>query len=203
MKAIFLIALTFATQSFASVRFWSPTNPIFHDLNGDGVMDFNNKVTDKARNEWGIDIPLSSLWFKDLKVGVNIYGYFFSAFIDTTTYRSYCIRKHNAEPVKRILGELLGINTQAFYALEKVNGRKDRIFLTEKELKSAWFILRNGYELPPMEDEVTNNRVYYRRGRDMFRLLSPEDLGLSGNISSNGYSTHYPAHDHKIGCVSE
>lgn len=202
MKAIFLIALTFATHSFASVRFWSPTSPVFYDSNGDGVMDFNNQVTDRLRDGWGINIPLETSWFEQFKSGGKLYGYFFTAFIDQTTFRSYCIRQHNYEPLKRILGELLGANTQGFYALEKVNGQKTRIFLTEKELKSAWYIVRDGYELPPMEDQVSTNRVYYRRGSDLFRLISPRELVLSGNIS-NGHHTNYPTHDLKIGCVPE
>jgi len=198
---IFLLisALTTSLNTKASVQFWSSSNPLFQDSDGDGFVDFNNKLADWMLHEWGRIIPVNTEWFRHFAFDNNYYGLYMPHFTDGTTFRSYCpglANYQSAEPFFQRMGQLLIKPTQGFYILQRISQPLKRVFMNEKELKKGWYIIKDGKEITPKEDEVARSDVYLRQGRSVYKLMPPTELKIPR------FST-YPAHDHKIGCVIE
>ena len=192
-------ALTFAINSNASIKFWSSSDSNFQDQDGDGYMDFNNQVSTWMYQEWGRHISVTTEWFRHFNLDNRYYGLYMPDFIDSSTFRSYCLgvaHYHSTIPLFQRIGQLIIKPTQGFYIIQSLKNPAKRILITEKELKRSWFILKDGKEIIPKEDEVAHERVFFRKSGSVHKLMSAAELKIPR------FST-YPAHDHKIGCVFE
>jgi hypothetical protein len=192
-----IIAFGASINAKAAVEFWKSSDPLFQDSDGDGFMEFNNGVTNWMREEWGRFIPVTTVWFRHFTLDNKYYGLFMPDFINGTTFRSYCpgfANYQSTEPLFQRIGQLLLKPTQGFYILQRTSRPFKRILMNESELKRGWFIVKDGKEVAPKEDEVAREDVYLRIGRNIHKLMAPVELKIPR------FST-YPSHDHKIGCI--
>lgn len=195
--SLLVLSLVTGISSQASTQFWSNSNPLFQDADGDGFVDFNNQVASWMRQEWGRIIPVTTEWFRHFAFDNKYYGLYMPHFTDMSTFRSYCpglANYQSADPLFQRIGQLLIKPTQGFYILQRISRPLKRVLLNEKELKKGWFIIQDGKEIPPKEDEVARRDVYLRKGKSIYKLMSPTELKIPR------FST-YSSHDHKVGCV--
>src|SRR4051812_40226008 len=102
---LFLSSIVFA-QTGSTPKLWSETNSAFYDNNGNGNLDINDFVTIRARRLGSLSLPLNTEYFIHLP---NM-GHMMTAFIDQTTYRSFCPNKTHytgMNPLLKAIGQTM------------------------------------------------------------------------------------------------
>jgi len=124
---------------------WDNMDPRFYDNNGNGVVDVNDQIIQKAKN-FGATLPSNTQFFAPFPTltpqttsgsssGTNNnqsggnnsssqpVGYYMNAWIDPITYKSFCLNSshyNSNNPIYRALGDVLQVETEGVYAAQKV-----------------------------------------------------------------------------------
>lgn len=227
MKLLLLgfLGLTFASQAFSAIplitkpvthnevsfKLWSKMNMLFFDNDGDGYMEVNNFITTEA-GRMGTTIPLETTWFNPLTIpGYEEdqlpSGHYMPAFIDTTTFKSYCLQDrdyHSTNPLFNVMSWLVQVEMEGLYIGVSTNESKKVIFITERELKQTWFYYRHGIRTTLDDSIVSSVPVFFVQDEEIFQVKGPNELNwnLDGTtITQDGHVSSYPTHDRKIGCI--
>jgi hypothetical protein len=191
-------------EKLATFKAWSDTNPMFYDNDGDGVIDVNNFISREARN-LGLNVPTKTVFFNMLISKGTRLGYVMPPFIDQTTFRSYCLSSqhyNSATPLLKVLGMVLGNDTEGLYLGERTKGDRDFVFISESVLKKSWFHITNNVPTIPNDRTAMNQPVYVIYEGDVFQIKGLNEISPSRPVFANiPTGTNYPTHDRKIGCV--
>lgn len=178
---------------------WDNSDPRFFDNNNNNIMDANDMVFDKTKNFNG-SIPSGTKFFADFKwpgaptlstdagnsnststtSTTQTIGFYMAPWIDTTTYKSYCLgntQYNSSNPLFMAMRDILQVETEGLYVGEKAaenitittngvetttTGYKDYILIREADLKRVWFYKKtDGTLVAPTEDNVANNSIYF------------------------------------------
>lgn len=179
-------------EKLASFKVWDARNPLFFDMDGDGNLDVNNRIVHHARQLGGIYQPDSN-FFKKLKVRIYELGFIMPHFTDEITFKSYCLSAkhyHSQNPLHKAISRVVAVDTEGLYAVERIKGDRDLLYVSESVIKRSWFYLKNNKPEIPNDQNISNVTVYFVHEGDVFRLKDPREM-----------DHQYPAHDKKIGCV--
>lgn len=205
-----------------AIAMWPQHNPLFYDNDGNGYLDVNDAIRQHTK-KFGGTIPAGSQFFQyftlpgDVELyaqsgtNKNSYSYVMPAWIDQTTFYSYCPSEahyNSSNPLWKALGEVVGVPTEGLYAgVESEDGR-DVILLRETDIKSVWFFLKNNQVKVPNDETVSRVTVYFYYPLDkmdpytrkphqkVYRVKSAQELGVEIPAP-----TTYPTHDRKLACI--
>lgn len=206
------LPLPLQTRMNGDYGIWPTTNPLFYDNNGNGYLDVHDMIRQQVKR-FGGSIPMGSQIFSHFP----LVGDFFTMapFIDQTTFYSYCPDEshYNSNvPLYLALREVVGHPTEGLYGAADETGNK--IFLSESDIKSVWFYLKNGQPKVPNDETVSRVTVYFfypldkvdpytkKPNQKTFKVLSALELGMNSNSTTNGGTiSTYPTHDRKLACI--
>jgi len=226
---------------------WDLTDPRFYDINVNGKEDINDLIIQKTKT-YGGSLPGTSSFFSELKWAnyptfssdssksdsSNLkLGYYMKPWIDSSTFKSYCLNSthyNSNNPLYKALRDIIGVDTEGLYIAEKspetisnssgelTTGYPDYLFISESDVKSVWFYLKNGVPTVPTDENIGNNAIYFYHplnkaspfvrttSQKIYRVKGASELttssvsGGSGS-STSGLQTTYTPHDRKIGCI--
>lgn len=166
---------------------WDTNDPRFYDNNGNGLTDINEVIVQKTKN-FGATIPASTNFFTKFSwpgspqlsedagnTNVNI-GYYMYPWIDSNTFKSYCLTSTHYDSnnaLFKALRDIIGVDTEGLYIAEKpaeavtlsdgtiVAGEKDYILIRESEVKPVWFHLNNQVHTVPNDNTIKGDAVYF------------------------------------------
>lgn len=156
---------------------WNQSNFLFFDNDGDGVLDINELVIKKVKENSGTIKSsvrlfgiLSSPSSRELnrEAGNSNYdhlGFVMSYFVDGTTFRSSCPTEADfatGKPLMKVMQEIFARGTEGIYVADRSeNEVRDYILIRESDLRPVWFYLNNGVATKPTEENVTFQTVYF------------------------------------------
>jgi len=170
---------------------WDNTDPRFYDNNGNGNMDVNDIIVQKAKNFGGSINPSTNFFTpfrwqstpliqteddnsEDDVEAVSDLGYYMSPWIDQTTFKAYCVNAthYNSDnPLFKALRDVIGVDTEGLYVGEKIAessdeaettaAYRDLLLIREADLKAVWFYLNGNVPTRPSEINVANNAVFF------------------------------------------
>ncbi len=169
---------------------WDTNDPRFYDNDGNSILDINDVIVQKTKN-FGATIPTTTNFFTKFSwpgspqlssdagnTNTNI-GYYMYPWIDSTTFKSYCLTSthyDSSNALFKALRDIIGVDTEGLYIAEKpaeavtlsdgttVAGEKDYILIRETDLKPVWFHLsgtNNTIHTVPTDSTVKDQAVYF------------------------------------------
>jgi hypothetical protein len=205
---------------------WDKMDPRFFDNNGNTFLDANDLIISKTKN-FGATIPAGTNFFAKFSwpgsptistsagntTATNqSIGYYMAPWIDSTTYKSYCLTSTNynsSNALFKAMRDVLGVDTEGLYVGQKsaetltVNGTQttglsDYILIRETDLKSVWFYMNNNVPTAPTDNNVANVAVYFyyplnkttpfvrSSAQRLFRVRSASELSTSSSTNTTG-----------------
>ncbi len=173
----------------AVFNLWDNSDPRFFDNNGNGFVDANELIIQKAKN-FGAIIPNTTNFFTPFiwpgapeltsdagNASTNQpIGFYMAPWIDQTTFKSFCLTSahyNSTNILFRAMKDIIGVDTEGIYIGEKsaesvqladgtfTTGEKDFILIRETDLKRIWFHIKNGVRTAPTDDNVANVAVFF------------------------------------------
>jgi len=211
---------------------WDTSDPRFYDNNGNKLMDINEAIVQKTKN-FGATIPASSTFFYPFTwqtgpvvttdssssgsstTTVKNLGYFMAPWIDSTTYKSYCLNSthyNSSNALFKAMRDYIGVDTEGLYigskaaeTIDNADGTtttipQDVILIRETDLKAVWFYYKNSVPTAPTDDNVASNTIYFyyplnkaspfvkTSTQRLFRVKTVSELA-SGSVNTPSGST--------------
>jgi hypothetical protein len=168
---------------------WDLKDPRFYDNNNNGKLDINEVIVQKTKN-FGGSISADTNFFSKFKwpgspqtsadagnSSATDIGYYMAPWIDTSTYKSYCLNSthyNSSNPLFMALRDIIGVDTEGLYigvkppeAVTLTSGTttstaSDYILIRETDLKKVWFYLKNNtIPTAPTDANVADVAVYF------------------------------------------
>ncbi len=121
---------------------WDKTDPRFYDNDGNGKIDVNELIIQKAKSYVNISLPSTTSFFMPFEVTVptvtsesgssssgdttaptkQILGYYMAPWIDQTTFRSYCLNSthyNSSNPLFKAMRDIIGVDMEGIYVGKK------------------------------------------------------------------------------------
>ncbi len=156
---------------------WNQANFLFFDNDGDGVLDINELVIKKVKENSGTIKSsvrlfglLTSPGTRELnrEAGNESFdhlGFVMSYFVDGTTFRSSCPSEADyatGSPLMKVMKEIFVRGTEGIYVADRSeNEIRDSLLIRESDLRPVWFYLNNGVPTKPTEENVTFQPVFF------------------------------------------
>lgn len=171
---------------------WDNMDPRFYDNNNNRYEDVNDIIIQKAKNFGSGTIPPDTRFFEKFPVitteaeneeagstgsAAQSMGYYMYPWIDTTTFRSYCLNSthyNSANPLFKAFRDVVGVDMEGLYVGTKatetirnpqtneyVTSPSDFILIRETDLKAVWFYFKNNVPTVPTDAIVSSVPVYF------------------------------------------
>lgn len=229
-------------ETAGAFTLWFKDDPRFFDLDGDSNLDINQLIYQEATLQ-GFNLPggvpdifsplswISAFDDSDITPGgdggsgnsitvVNKeLGYFMQAFLDSTTYKSYCPTQqhyYSTNGLFRAMRDLVGVDTEALY-IAKEDNVSNFLLIKESTVSDIWFYIEGGQHIEPTTDTIQGKQIQFywpadpsspfikKSHQKVFTIKSAAEIsdlnGGNANQSSSGVRTNYPTHDKRMGCV--
>lgn len=216
------------------MRIWDQQDPRFYKLQNPNKLDINQILQDRLLEEYDvtsdINIFVEFAWpnYPDTTGSSTAprLGYIMQPWIEATSNKPYCptSEQYNGqEPIMKLLGELVGVDTEAIYFAQRepvsftdANGTvvaapDDIIFVPESLVKKIWFYLDGSLPVVPTEDNIASKTVmfywppdvdtpYIRKSHQhIYTIRDAENIGSDPFQSSD--RTSITPGDKRFGCI--
>ncbi len=211
---------------------WSLSDIRFADQDDDKSPDINRMIKDRLVSEFNDarNINIFGLFNwpnrpsgggqSSAPAAPNV-GFYMQPFVDSISGRGFCPKQthyNGADPLFKILKEVVGVDTEGIYLAVKEPEASDTgqqglgvMIIRENLLNKIWFYFENGQHFVP--DEVTAAQktiMYYwppdpvdpytrKSTQKVYIVRSPEEIGNNGLTS--GLPTVIRPPDKRFGCV--
>ncbi len=200
-----------------SYEIWSLSDPLFFDLNSDGVPDINDKLEERLLYDWNMEIKLDI--FKELKFQRGVFernvklGYYLIPFVDPETGDGHCPTTADFKgqnPIYNVLAPYIGVDTEAIYfarspSLVDTNGNEvseDTLVLSKRELSRVWYTIQNGQVIAADDLMAKTHQIFFNWPFDYKSpLVKKSSQRRFRLVSLLNESSGPVASDKRFGCV--
>lgn len=227
---------------------WSESDSRFFDLDQNGELDVNDYIAKRLTEEFNYKDPKIKLffpwpWFTNPDTSsatgttsggsasnTRRLGFLMQPFIDSTTKQPLCPGQseyHDTNyPQYLILGDLIGVDTQALYMAKRENlsfvndgktekAPNDFIFITESQLMKIGFYRENNMSILVDSQTINTKQIMFYWPADenyplvrkpssqkLYEIRHPSNLNAdSGSVNQDLFKTSQTPSDKRFACV--
>lgn len=162
----------------AVAALWNTQNYLFFDNNGDGVLDVNELVVEKIRENGGT-VKDNLRMFGVLASPGNResnyeagnpdserLGFVMSYWVDAkNNFQSLCPDEKQFAtdvPAFKAMKEIIGRGTEGIYIADRSESElRSYLFVRESDLRAVWFYSKNGVATKPTEEQLQFQTIYF------------------------------------------